>query len=179
MTIRLADTPMLETERLTLRAPAAQDWPVWRAMMASDRSRFIRDAHIDDGKAWRAFGHVIGQWVLRGYGSFVFTAKGQDAALGMCGPWHPFDWPEREIGWSVWTAEAEGKGYAFEAVSAARDFAFGTLGWDTAVSYVAPENARSIALAERLGAVRDLQAETPFDEPCFVYRHPAPGEIAA
>ncbi len=178
MTIRLADTPVLETERLILRAPAAQDWPVWRAMMASDRSRFIRESDVDDGKAWRAFGHVIGHWVLRGYGLFVFTPRGDDTALGMAGPWHPFDWPEREIGWSVWTAEAEGKGYAFEAATAARDFAFATLGWDTAVSYVAQENVRSIALAERLGAVRDASAKTPWDEPCLVFRH-SPDAVAA
>lgn len=178
MTITLADTPVLETERLILRAPAARDWPVWRAMMASDRSRFIRDPDIDDGKAWRAFGHVIGHWVLRGYGSFVITAKGDDTALGMAGPWYPFGWPEREIGWSIWRADAEGKGYASEAAVAARSFAFGTLGWDTAVSYVDPENTRSVALAERLGAVRDASARTPRDESCLVYRH-RPGEGTA
>lgn len=179
MTVRLSDTPVLETDRLVLRAPGAADWPVWRAFMASDRSRFMRDGETDDGQAWRAFGHVIGQWVLRGYGSFVFTTKGADAALGMTGPWHPFDWPEREIGWSVWTAEAEGKGYAFEAATAARRFAFGPLGWETAVSYVHRDNHRSIALAERLGAVRDDATRTPWDTPCLVFRHPARREAAA
>lgn len=174
MTIRLAETPELETERLILRAPGAPDWPVWRTMMASDRSRFIRNGEIDDGKAWRAFGHVIGHWVLRGYGMFVFALKSDTTALGMAGPWHPFDWPEREIGWSIWTAEAEGKGYAFEAATAARDYAFGSLGWDTAISYCDPANLRSIALAKRLGAVRDAQAKTPWDEPCLVFRHPRP-----
>lgn len=173
-----AHAPVIETERLRLRAPGRQDWPAWRAMMASDRSRFIRDPEIDDGKAWRAFGHVIGHWVLRGYGSFVFTARGEDAALGMTGPWHPFDWPEREIGWSIWSAEAEGKGFAFEAATAARDFAFRALGWDTAVSYVDSENTRSIALAERLGGVRDDAARTPFDTPCLVFRHTPPQAAA-
>ncbi len=173
--IALSGIPVLTTERLTLRAPAASDWPSWRDFMASDRSAFIRPDDIDDARAWRAFGHVIGMWVLRGYGQFVYCLNGSDEPLGMCGPWHPVDWPEREIGWHVWTAEAEGKGYAFEAASAARDYAFGPLGWDTAVSYIDPANDRSIALALRLGAKRDTEAAFPHpEEPTLVYRHPKP-----
>ena len=120
MTVALATAPTLETDRLILRAPKGEDWPAWRVFMASDRSRFMRTGELDDDKLWRGFGHVIGHWVLRGYGSFVYALKGGDTPLGMTGPWHPFVWPEREIGWSVWTPEAEGKGYAFEAASAAR-----------------------------------------------------------
>lgn len=177
--ITLSDTPVLKTDRLTLRAPAACDWPQWKAMMASDRSRFIRPDDIDDGKAWRAFGHIIGHWVLRGCGSFIITRTGDNTALGMTGPWYPANWPERELGWSIWSAQAEGQGIAFEAAQAARDYAFDVLGWDTAVSYVAPENERSIALAQRLGAKRDDNADFPGDGPCLVFRHPAKGKIAA
>lgn len=34
--------------------------------------------------------------------------------------------------------------------------------------------ARPIALAERLGAIRDPQARTPGNDPVLVYRHPRP-----
>lgn len=173
--IVLAPTRVLHTGRLILRAPSAADWPHWQAFLASERSNFIRAGDIDDGKAWRAFGHAIGHWVMRGWGMFVFERPGADRPLGMAGPWFPEGWPEREIGWTIWTAEAEGQGYASEAAAAARDHAFGELGWETAVSYIHPDNARSIALAERLGATLDRQAATPaFDEPCLVFRHPAP-----
>ena len=185
VTVTLANTPVLETERLILRAPKAADWPAWHAMAMSDRSRYIRASEITDGLAWRTMGHIVGHWVLRGFGNFVITRKDDDTALGMAGPWFPEGWPEREIGWSIWSAEAEGTGIAFEAASAARDFAFDTLGWDTAVSYIVAENTRSIALAERLGAVVDPDAAHP-DQPgvpdkdapketVLVYRHPAPG----
>ncbi|TMV69267.1 GNAT family N-acetyltransferase, partial [Thioclava sp. BHET1] len=80
----------------------------------------------------------------------------------------------REMGWSLWSAEGEGRGYAREAARAVIAHAFGPLGWDTAVSYIAPDNARSIALAERLGAIRDDSAAHPGDTPCLVYRHPKP-----
>ncbi len=158
MTPRLADTPVLETERLILRAPVAEDWARWLPFAMSERARHIGGPH-DEGKAWRGFCHIVGMWVARGFGFFVFAPKEGGPALGHAGPWAP---------------EAEGKGYASEAAEAARAHAFGALGWDTAVSYVMPENARSIRLAERLGARRDSGARTPWDEPCLVYRHPAP-----
>lgn len=174
MTPHLAATPVLTTERLTLRAPGPQDFPAFSAFLTSPRSQYVRDGELDESKIWRGFGHMIGHWVMRGFGMFIFTLKGQDDALGMAGPWFPATWPEREIGWAVWTPEAEGKGYAYEAAAAARDHAFRDLGWDTAVSYIDPDNARSIALAERLGATRDDRAAHPGDRPCHVYRHPGP-----
>lgn len=170
--IALTGTPVLTTARLTLRAPQAADWPAFRAFALSDRARYsFRDC--DEAKAWRAFCHVAGMWVMRGYGMFVFHQAGQAMPLGMCGPWHPADWPEREIGWTLWSGAAEGQGYAFEAASAARAFAFATLGWETAVSYIDAANARSIALARRLGATEDPAAAAPNPEvPTLVFRHP-------
>ena len=89
-------------------------------------------------------------------------------------PWHPITWPEREIGWSVYDPAIEGTGIAREAAEAVRAWAYTTLGWTTAVSYIDPDNAASIRLAERLGCTLDEAAEKPEGEPCLVYRHPAP-----
>ena len=173
--IHLANTPVLETARLILRAPTAADWRPCHAFMVSPRSAFIRDNKVlEYGQIWRAFCHVVGMWVARGYGSFVVTAKGSDDAIGLVGPWNPIDWPEAEIGWTLWSEAHEGKGYASEAAQAAVAHVFRDLRWASAVSYIAPDNARSIALAERLGAVLDADAATPGTEPCLAYRHPAP-----
>lgn len=182
MTVTLSETPVLETERLILRAPKATDWPAWREMVLSERARFIRaPGGITDGLAWRAMGHIVGHWVLRGWGNFIITEKGgDDSALGMTGPWYPEGWPEKELGWSIWSPAHEGTGIAFEAAQAARDFAFGPLGWDTAVSYIVSENTRSAALAERLGAVLDPDADHPAydgEDSVLVYRHPKPGAL--
>ncbi len=176
--ISLAGISSIETERLVLRAPQGADWEAWRAFAVSNRARFIGGA-MDNGMAWRAFGHAIGHWALRGYGSFIFTLKGSDQAIGMVGPWHPFDWPEPEIGWTIWRSEYEGRGLAYEAALAARQHAYDTLGWDTAVSYIHPDNHRSIALAKRLGAHLDEDAAWPKDEPCETYRHPSPDAVRA
>jgi RimJ/RimL family protein N-acetyltransferase len=164
--------PTLETERLVLRGPDARDWEAWAAFLASDRARYAGGPK-DRPDAWRALGHMIGHWTLRGFGLFVFALKDSDVALGSAGPYYPEGWPEHEIGWTIWHADAEGRGYAFEAARAARAWAYRTLGWTTAVSYIHPDNARSIALAHRLGATADPGAARPHPGD-LVYRHPAP-----
>jgi hypothetical protein len=63
-------------------------------------------------------------------------------------------WSEPELGWQL-QIEAEGKGYAFEAAIAMRDWAFQVRKLKTLVSYIGPDNARSIRLADRLGATLD------------------------
>jgi RimJ/RimL family protein N-acetyltransferase len=70
------------------------------------------------------------------------------------GPWFPGDWPEQELGWTIWTEAAEGQGYAFEAVTALRRHVYGAR-LATAVSYIDPANTRSRALAQRLGCTFD------------------------
>lgn len=167
------DVPPLETERLILRAPLPQDYPAFRDYYASQRSIYT-GGPLGEREAWRGFAAEIGHWVMRGFGMRTITAKGADTPLGRCGIWYPGTWPEPEIGWTLY-ADSEGKGIAHEAACAIRAHVFGTLGWETVVSYIDPENARSIALAERLGALRDeLAARPPHACHALVYRHPHP-----
>ena len=163
----------LTTDRLTLRRPAARDWDGARDFYMSDRSA-MAGGNIHLGAAWRQFAAIIGHWDIRGYGLWAVTLKGNDTCLGLVGQWCPEDWPENELGWVLF-AEAEGKSIAYEAAQATRNYAYDTLGWTTAVSYLHPDNARSITLAERLGCTRDDTAPWPYPEkPCAIYRHPAP-----
>ncbi|MDH2327298.1 GNAT family N-acetyltransferase [Cereibacter sp. SYSU M97828] len=168
--IALTATPVLETERLILRAPVATDYPAYEEFMASSRSDRM-GGPMDGRTAFRAFAAHIGHWVMRGFGQFVITDRRTGEPMGQVGPWFPQGKPEQEIGWSLWTGE--GQGIAYEAAIAARAHVFDTLGWETAVSYIAVDNARSAALAERMGAVIDPEA-TPMDAPfpMNVWRHP-------
>ena len=177
MIVALADTPVLVTERLTLRAPAPRDVDAFVAFYGSERSRFT-GGPMDRRAAWHFFSAEIGHWVQRGFGMFAVTRTGDDAALGLVGHWQPVDWPEREVGWLMFEG-AEGHGYAAEAARACLDHAWRELGWETAVSYIDPANERSIALARRLGATRDATASGPARRdpsatPAQVWRHPAP-----
>ena len=67
----------------------------------------------------------------------------------------------------------EGTGVATEAADAAVKHAYDVLGWRTAVRYIAHDNARSIRLAEKLGAKLDVAATGPTPT-TLVYRHPVP-----
>jgi RimJ/RimL family protein N-acetyltransferase len=170
----LAGAPVLEIGRLVLRAPEARDREPCASLAATERVRFIGGRWHRAG-AWRMFCQVIGTWVARGCGSFVPTRRCEGRAIGLVAPRHPIDWPEPEIGWTIWDPAAEEAGHAREAARAARGHAREILGWETAVSHIDPENVRSVRLAERLGAVRGDAAAHPFgDDPCLVYRHPAP-----
>lgn len=179
MTPHLADTPVLTTERLTLRAPAPQDADAFVAFYQTDRAQFVGGPMMPR-MAWNFFCTEIGHWAMHGFGMFTVTPKDEDRALGIVGHWYPLDWPEREVGWVLF--EGEGTGIAAEAARACIDHAYGDLGWDTAVSYIDPENTRSIALAERLGAVHDANATPPARKDpdaadALVFRHPRPGSL--
>jgi GNAT acetyltransferase-like protein len=58
-------------------------------------------------------------------------------------------WSERELGWGL-ARKHWGRGYAFVAAVAGRDYALRSHQWKRLVCYVIPENRRSIRLAERL-----------------------------
>ena len=166
------DFPEIETERLILRGPKPQDFEVEAAFLATDRSKYMGGPNTRM-EAWRKFTARWGSQATRGFSMLTVTLKGDDTPIGLIGPHYPETWNEPELGWAMY-GNAEGKGYAFEAATAARLHAYGTLGWTTAISYIVPENTRSRALAERLGCVLDDTVTPPFDTPCLVYRHPSP-----
>jgi RimJ/RimL family protein N-acetyltransferase len=165
---------VLTTERLILRKPEPRDYEGFKTFVMSDRAAGIGGPH-PERTAWRVFCSELGHWTLLGYGMWAVTRKGDDTAIGLIGPWTPADWPETEVGWTIWREEDEGTGIATEAARAAVAHAYNELGWDTVVSYVGLDNDRSAALAEKLGAVLDPDAPQPKpEEPCRVYRHPRP-----
>lgn len=167
--IALTGIPRLETERLVLRGPQPGDFEVFAEFAGSARAEHIGGA-IEPPQAWRAFGHLVGHWALRGYGMFILTLDGHP--IGMAGAWNPVGWPEPEIGWSIWDPAAEGKGFAREAALAARGWAYDALGWTTAISLIAPANDRSATLARRLGAMPEREAEV-MGKTAIIWRHPA------
>lgn len=170
--IELTGIPEITTDRLRLRGPVAADFEVFAAFMASPRAARI-GGPTSRALAWRSFCHLTGHWVHRGYGMFILADRASGAALGMAGPWFPEGWPEPEIGWSIWVDSAEGKGLAHEAASAARAWAYDSLGWPTAISLIVEGNSRSTALARRMGCA----PEGSFAHETFgasqIWRHPS------
>ncbi|MBO9464166.1 GNAT family N-acetyltransferase [Tropicibacter sp. R15_0] len=167
-------TRTLSTERLILRPPAPKDAAATTAFYQTERSQYV-GGYVPEFRAFSNFCAMLGHWEVRGYGLWAVTTKESDDIVGLVGPYYPQGWPETEIGWLMFDG-SEGKGFAFEAAQAAIQDARDTLGWTNIVHYIAPENARSITLAERLGAQRDPSATVPKPEdPCLVYRQPIAG----
>ena len=166
--------PDLETARLVLRGPQAKDYPDFKATFTSYRARFM-GGPLNAYEAWMLYAAEIGHWQIRGYGMWMIHDRVTEETYGMAGGWMPTGWPEREIAWVIWP-EKSGRGYALEAVHAARRYFYGQLGWDGAVSYIDPKNLEAIRLAERLGAKKDREAPT-IDGNDAVYRHPSPAAL--
>lgn len=166
--------PVLHTARLTLRRPAGTDLNAFAAFWTSARTVFM-------GGPWTAEDAVTEwpeldrQWDRHGFSMFVITRRGEDAAIGLAGPYFPDSHPEPELAWNLWDAADEGQGLAREAAVAARDWFFATTPHRTAVSYVNPANDRSNRLASALGAVLDADAPCPYPPPVNVWRHTAWG----
>lgn len=164
--------PVLHTARLRLDAPDLGDFPTWAEILCSDRARHM-DGPYGRDEAYVEFAAMLGTWLLHGHGVFALRPAQGGAALGfVCLNMEPGD-QEPELGYFV-TEGAEGQGLAQEACEAVRDWARAQ-GLHALVSYVDPANARSVRLAERLGARRDAQAEARFagtpDAGMAVFRH--------
>jgi RimJ/RimL family protein N-acetyltransferase len=161
--------PVIEGARIRLRPQIMADFAPLAQIYETPRSAYIGGIR-PRAAVWRDFASDVGQWVLLGFGGWSVEERASGQLAGYTGLNAPPEYPERELGWVILEG-FEGKGYAFEAASLARAFAFETLGWSGCVSYIDPDNQRSIRLAERLGAVRDKSAATPNGEACLVYRH--------
>lgn len=183
LSARIRDlVPEIETERLRLRAPTLADVDAYAEIACGPRGRGIGGPMSRDD-AFRDFAMMVAGWTLRGHGLWTIEPKagGEPLGFALIG-FEPGD-REPELGFML-REPAEGRGYAFEAASAARAFGFGRLGLPSMVSWIEEGNARSRALAERLGAALD---EFPDVDAAgeVVYRHPhaaapaAPGETGA
>lgn len=160
--------PTLNTTRLTLRPPVYADFESYRQLMVSPRAVFM-GGPFDTRAAWGMFCHDVALWDLFGHGALMIDVTATGQCIGQVGINHGPLFPEKELGWLLYDGH-EGLGYATEAAQALKTWAFGDGGLATLVSYFDPANARSIAVARRLGGMPDLEAlrEDPED---LVYRY--------
>ncbi|MEM1350793.1 MAG: GNAT family N-acetyltransferase [Pseudomonadota bacterium] len=167
-----AAAPILETERLVLRPHRLSDFDPLYTLFASERAEYM-GGPFSAKTMWYWIAAEVGSWTLQGFGSWGLEQRSDGAFIGQIGINKPHHFPEPELGW-VLLHPFEGRGYAFEAAQAARDWYWNTTGATTLVSYVHSDNTRSKALAARLGARPDPDA--PFAagdtaEDTTVFRH--------
>lgn len=143
--------PTIQTERLSLSVPKTGDFEGYASIVTTQRGRFV-GGPLTREAAWLDFSQMAAGWVFRGIGALSIRHRDHSDYLGTVLIHHEYGDPEPELGWLL-TESAEGRGYAFEAGRAMRDWAFENTHLETLVSYIDPVNARAISLAERLGGV--------------------------
>lgn len=150
----------IETERMILRPPSAEDFEGYCTMMADAQTAKYIGGQMDRAQAWRSWCMMVGAWHVRGFAMFSMLLKESGEWIGRTGPWYPEGWPGTEVGWSI-MPEHTGKGLALEASVASMDYAVDELGWTDICHMVDPENIGSAKLAKALGSTNRGPAQLP------------------
>ena len=148
-------TFILETERLALRE--------WRPEDAEALFEMMGDAevmrYVDIGKPWEDIGRVR-EWLgrvrenygTRGWGRWAVVERDGRLVVGSCG-FVPLPWSgEIDFGY-MFRRDRWGKGYASEITPAVLRHGFERYGFREVVASIAPENAASRRVLEKLGFV--------------------------
>lgn len=150
----------LETERLILRPPSAEDFEQWAAFQSDAETMTYIGGVKSRAASWRDLCGMVGAWHVRGFAMFSLILKDSGKWIGRIGPWQPEGWPGTEVGWGVAPSHA-GKGYALEAAVASMNYAVDELGWSDICHTIDPANTASIRLAERLGSTNRGPTKLP------------------
>jgi RimJ/RimL family protein N-acetyltransferase len=163
--------PELTTDRLHLRAFRDADVELFIAMMADPEvAGFLGSGPLSRNDAWRQLAMFIGHWALRGHGLWAVEERATGEFIGRIGCLYPEGFPGFEIGYAL-VRRAWGRGYAREGAAAALEYAHEVLRIAKIISIIRPNNARSMRVAESLGAVPAETIEF-FGAPSVVYRYP-------
>lgn len=171
MTGATVHIPTLATDRLTLGAFTMAHFEAFADFCATERSRFLGGPTTERRDAWDSCMIHNGQWMARGYGAVWATETATGAPVGRFSLWHPITFGEPELSWVVFDG-FEGKGYAAEGANALRNWAFMEKGIGPLMSLIAPENARSVALAQRLGCTEEGRQAYKSGAEVIRFRHP-------
>ena len=151
MNWNLNECPQLETERLLLRVPTADDFEPLAAIYGDAQTMEFIGGAMDKDFVWRTLATFIGHWCMTGYGLFSAIEKSTGAFVGRAGIINPHGWPAPEIGWVI-ARERWGEGFATEAARAILEHEVARIRPTRLISLVDERNERSRRVAEKLGA---------------------------
>jgi len=149
--------PVLETERLRLRAHCEGDLAACSAMWADPLvTRHTTGKPQTSEEVWARILRYVGHWALLGFGFWAVEEKASGEFVGELGfadfkrslepPLHGVP----EAGW-ILASPFHGKGYATEAMRAVIAWGDQHFGLVRTACLIHPENVASIRLAEKFG----------------------------
>lgn len=171
----MTQAPAIETARLRLRPLGEGDLAAWSAVTADPQVvRYLGGSVLSREETWRRILATAGAWVVLGFGYWGVELKGVGRMIGHVGfgdfkrDMEPVIDGLPEMGW-VFAPEAQGQGYAAEAVAAALGWADDHLRVAEIVAIIDHGNEPSIRLAERAGFA-EQEAATYKGEPVLLFR---------
>lgn len=173
--------PVLATGRLLLRPHAATDLePSFRLWSDPRVTRHITGRPSTREEVWARILRYVGHWQLMGFGYWAVEERETGDYVGEVG----FADFRREIepplggmpeaGWVI-RPDRQRQGYALEAVLAIHGWADTVFGDRPTVCIIAPENAPSFRIAERLGYRERARTTYKGDPTVMLVREPVPG----
>jgi len=157
--------PVIETERLILRAHRLDDFPDLAAMWGDPAiARFISGKPSTREECWARLLRYSGHWELLGFGFWAVQLKDGARLIGDVGfaNWEKDISPSLdglpEGGW-VFSTQAHGRGIATEAVNAALKWLDEQFGVKTTACIIGPENTASIRVAQKAGYLEYCRSE--------------------
>jgi RimJ/RimL family protein N-acetyltransferase len=171
----MTSIPVLETDRLRLRAHRTSDLDACAAMWADPVvTRHIGGRPFSREEVWSKILRYAGHWALLGFGYWLAEDKASGEFLGEGGfadfkrEIQPSFEGMPEIGWAVVPA-AHGKGLATEAVRALCAWGDQHFGKQHTVCMIDPENIASVWVAKKCG-YQEFHRATYKDHPTVLYR---------
>jgi RimJ/RimL family protein N-acetyltransferase len=175
---RHCSAPTVETERLRLRAWRKDDRENYFNILQEPAVfRHFGPEPMGMEECWRRLMAATGGWQLNGFGGWAVERKNDGKLLGMTAvftAWRGLDpefGDEPEMGW-IFATESHGQGLAGEACRAVIDWVEANLEPTPLWAIIAPANAPSIKLAEKLG-FECLHETSYHDSPTLVLKRPA------
>ncbi|OWY11917.1 GNAT family N-acetyltransferase [Thioclava sp. F34-6] len=164
--------PRIETDRLLLRAPVEEDFPVYCDFFGDAEASRFYGGPLSPAAAWARLTADVGHWVLRGHGVWAIDLVEERRCVGTCGIVHANGWPRHELTW--WIArDARRRGIAAEASRGVITWALDN-GWDAVETHMRDENEAAQRLTEKLGGEQVARERFPDGIERSVYRFPRP-----
>jgi len=146
------DKPILETSRLALREMTWDDLDFLALLLTDERvmRHYPKCCTRVEAQAW--LGRVIDRYAEHGHAFWLASLRATGEPIGQIGLLlQQVDGvDEPEIGYMI-HADHWRRGYAVEAASAVRDYAFGMLDKPRVISLIRPVNIASQRVALRVG----------------------------
>ena len=155
-----AEAPRLRTEHFELRGFEAGDLEAYTAMHADpDVMRMIAEGlPMTPSQAWAQLAFHIGQWELRGYGTWAVVDATDGRLAGRIGLLHPPDLADPELGLLL-DKPWQRQGYGRELGIAVFDWAWNVAGLTRITCWIRPSNVATWTIAESLDGLRVGSAE--------------------